>query len=182
MSDTAVLAVAPLLTVDRMNNPSWERPGRNLYLSRSLSFLPGRETVPLVIDHDMSRQAGVVHDLFEMDWHRRDVDLRSRHDYHAPCWLRRNEDQGVVWPLGYVFLVAESGHVCRAFVKKVSILPPGIEPREPLARVLSIRPTEPKPTGPRRGHPSRRGDAHPPRLRLASDPQLVGQRKDATQR
>jgi hypothetical protein len=56
MTYTATLKFAPILSVERLNNTTWERPGRTLYWSRSLKLLPGRTEIPLLIDHDMSRQ------------------------------------------------------------------------------------------------------------------------------
>ena len=39
------------------------RPGRDLYQRGSLRFLPGQETVPLLVDHDDDREIGIVHEL-----------------------------------------------------------------------------------------------------------------------
>jgi hypothetical protein len=36
------------------------RPGRDLYQRGSLRFLPGQETVPLLVDHDDDREIGIV--------------------------------------------------------------------------------------------------------------------------
>jgi len=40
VSVSAVIKFAPVLTVERYQNPEWARPGRDLYRSGSLQLLP----------------------------------------------------------------------------------------------------------------------------------------------
>lgn len=134
---------APIVTAERMNNPTWERPGRTMYWPGSLRFLPIHSEIPLVVDHNLERQVGVVHELFEMDWIDGPWVCARATVSDPPCWLKRYETKASFsrWNI-HSTPVGESDRVTSAFVKEVSILSPTTEPREPFACVLSIRPTE----------------------------------------
>jgi hypothetical protein len=56
----AHIQFVPLATLERLNSLEWNRAGRTLYDPSSLSFLPSKTEVPLLIDHDTNRQIGVV--------------------------------------------------------------------------------------------------------------------------
>ena len=56
----AHIQFAPIASLERLNDPAWNRADRTLYDSGSLSFMPGRTEIPLLIDHDEARQVGVV--------------------------------------------------------------------------------------------------------------------------
>jgi hypothetical protein len=82
--------VRPLLTVDRVNEPHWTRPGRKLYDGGSLGFLPGKESVPLLVDHDQNQLIGRVDSLWRFEW----VDgpwlcASATLDAELPRWLKR---------------------------------------------------------------------------------------------
>ena len=66
MSHTALIKFAPVLTAERWGDPKWTRPGRTFYWNGALKLIPGRVT-PLVVDHNLERQVGVVHELFTME-------------------------------------------------------------------------------------------------------------------
>ena len=51
MTYTSLIRFAPLTTLQRVNDERWAAP-RTLYDSGSLKFLPGQETVPLLVNHD----------------------------------------------------------------------------------------------------------------------------------
>jgi hypothetical protein len=134
---SALIKIAPIVSTERVNDPTWTRPGRVLFWSGSLSFLPGRSTIPLVIDHDVSRQVGTVHDLFTMDW----IDgpwicARATLD-NPPGWLKPYTTRASFGRLD----VSESERVSRAFVKEVTLCL-ATEPNEPGAELVSLKRTE----------------------------------------
>jgi hypothetical protein len=49
---TALIMIAPLHTLERHNDPAWNRPDRMLYEAGSLMFMPGVSEVPLLVDHN----------------------------------------------------------------------------------------------------------------------------------
>jgi hypothetical protein len=63
VSYTTLIRFAPLTTLERLNDPLWARPGRTLYDHNSLTFFPNRTSVPLLINHDATREIGVVREL-----------------------------------------------------------------------------------------------------------------------
>ena len=67
MSHSALIKFSPVLTAERWSNPRWTRPDRTFYWNGALKLIPGQKT-PVVIDHDMERTVGVVHELFTMEW------------------------------------------------------------------------------------------------------------------
>ena len=68
VTHTVTIKLAPVLTADRFRNPDWDRPDRTLYWRGALQFLPNRSEVPLFVDHDLTRQIGVMDTFFELDW------------------------------------------------------------------------------------------------------------------
>jgi hypothetical protein len=84
MSHTALVKFAPIFTLERFDDHAWNRPGRTLYERGAFQFLPGKTTVPLLVDHEDSREIGTVHELFRMDWIDRALDRRSRHVDRSP--------------------------------------------------------------------------------------------------
>jgi hypothetical protein len=68
MTYEALLKVAPILTLERYNDPRWNRPGRSMYEPGSLRFAPAVSSVPLLVDHRDDREVGVVHELFRAEW------------------------------------------------------------------------------------------------------------------
>jgi hypothetical protein len=59
--------IAPTATLERMNDPAWNHAGRTLYDSGSLTLLPRKTGVPLLIDHDEARQVGLVKRLYRIE-------------------------------------------------------------------------------------------------------------------
>ena len=146
MTHTVCVRFAPVVNADRLNNPTWERPGRTMYWSRALRFLPTQTEIPLLVDHNMERQVGVVHELFEMDWTNDPWICARATVTDPPAGLRRYETKASFgrWNI-HATEVGECERVTSAFVREVSLLSPAHEPNEPLACVLSIRPTEARP-------------------------------------
>ena len=143
MTYTTLIKFAPIVTAERLNNPTWERPGRTMYRSGALRFLPTQTEIPLLVDHRMERQIGVVHELFEMDWVDGPWICARATVADAPAWLKRHETKASFgrWNI-HATEVGEYERVTSAFVREDSLLSPAHEPNEPLACVLSIRPTE----------------------------------------
>jgi hypothetical protein len=147
MTHDATIFIAPILDGERWKKPQWMRPGRKLYWPSSLTLLPTKEPRPLLVNHDEGRQIGVVRKLWRMDWPGGAWIAADCTVTEPPRWLGR----GTPASFGhYNVHVSDPGEspemVTSAFVSEVSVLI-GDEPAEPLARVLSLRPTEePKPT------------------------------------
>jgi hypothetical protein len=108
----------------------------------SLGFLPGRSSVPLLVNHDEGREVGVVHELVEWD----DVDgtcLVARATVtDPPDWLKRGVKASFAFAALSTSPTIQDTYgwklVNRALVNEVSILSPGKEPAEPLAQVLLV--------------------------------------------
>ena len=146
MTFTSLIKFAPLTTLERVNDPRWSRPGRTMYDAGALTLLPGRPSVPVLVNHDKTRVIGAVTSLTRFE----DVDgpwlaaLAQITD--RPPWLER----GCRCSFGYGPAGTGQFAGCeilrRGVVTEVSVLSPGVEPAEPLAQVLTIHPTEtPKP-------------------------------------
>jgi len=136
VSQDAIIKLAPLITPERWKNPEWERPGRDFYWSGSLALLPKRE-IPLLVDHDVERQVGVVRELSGLDW----VDGRwiAAHVTvtDSPGWLSKDTAASFErYDVHAPPIDAGGKRVGRAFVSEVSVLSPSVMPAEPLARVL----------------------------------------------
>ncbi len=144
---TAMIKIAPVKTLERINDPRWNRSDRTLYESGSLMFLPrikdSGEGVPLIVDHDFDQRVGTVHELFRMEWVDGPWICASATVDDLPRWLRRSDTKA---SFGYRTLArgtfTECELVTKAIVDEVSVLL-RLTPREPLAEVLSVRPIEP---------------------------------------
>jgi hypothetical protein len=146
VSHTALVKFAPIFTLERFDDPVWNRAGRTLYERGAFQFLPGKTTVPLLVDHEDSREIGTVHELFRMDW----IDgpwIVARATLTAPpSWLKR----GARASFGFsAFQRRElnirgtrADVIAGGIVTEVSVLSPSVKPAEPCAEVLSLRPTE----------------------------------------
>jgi hypothetical protein len=118
-----------------------------MYDPSALALAPGRTTAPLLVNHDDSQVIGTVDTLMRVQ----DTDgpwlcgLAEVHD--CPGWLRRNT------PVSFAYhslgtsrdVLGGCEIVRRGLVTEVSVLPPWSEPAEPLAKVLTLHPTETKP-------------------------------------
>ena len=145
MTYTSLIRFAPLTTLERVNDERWKRPGRTMYDSGALTLMPGKTEVPLLINHDDDRVIGTVHTITRFE----DTDgpwlacIAEIHD--LPCWLTRGDTKA---SFSYVPLGSNDVFGCeiarRGIIKEVSVLSPSVEPAEPLAKVLTLHPTEPK--------------------------------------
>lgn len=112
--------------------------GRNLYYRGGLEFLPGRVSVPLVIHHDMDRQVGTVDLIYAADWTPGPFYFARAQVDNLPAWVRRGTPVSFGRWNAVSFPQGEHERVLSAYVKEISLLPPGVEPGEPLACVLSV--------------------------------------------
>jgi hypothetical protein len=62
---TGLVRFAPVATAERVNDPKYQGTGRTLY--NRLELLPGQATAPLVVNHDLEREIGVVRSLMRFD-------------------------------------------------------------------------------------------------------------------
>ena len=102
----------------------------------ALETLTRDQEIPVVVDHDMSRQVGTVRELFVApdyqggDWYWASVELTD-----PPGWLKR--DGAVSW--SHVPLreqdVNGTTRLLRGIIKEISILSPTVQAAEPRARV-----------------------------------------------
>jgi hypothetical protein len=58
--DIFVKFAAPVFTFDRFNDPKWARPGRTMYEREALRVLPGKTSIPLIVDHDDGREFDTI--------------------------------------------------------------------------------------------------------------------------
>lgn len=147
MSHEAIIKFAPVFVADRFDDATWNRPGRTLYQRGAFSFLPGKRTVPLLVDHDDDHEVGTVHELFEFDW----IDgpwIAARATVtDPPAWLKRGETKASFGSKPYDrreidIRGTRADIVAKAFVEEVSVLSPSVKPAEPRAEVWSFRPVE----------------------------------------
>ena len=143
MSREVIVKFAPIASTERLGNPIWERAGRTLFWPGALKFLPTQSEIPLVVDHSMERQVGVVTHLFQLDWTDGGpwICARAQVD-NPPGWLKPHETKASFgrWDI-HSTPVGESHRVHSAWIREVSLLV-ATEPAEPLACVLSVRPTK----------------------------------------
>lgn len=135
---------APLHTVERHNDPKWNRADRTFYDSGALTLL--RKTAPLLVDHDRNRQVGTVDMLYRMEWTDGPWLCASATVTDPPSWLSRDTRASfafIPFQRSSFIRAGEADHVRKAWVTEVSVLSPGIEPAEPLARVMSLRKADP---------------------------------------
>ena len=119
----------------------WAKPGRTLYDHASLSFFPGKTSVPLLVNHDENREIGLVRELMRFEdtdgpWLVAVATLTDR-----PDWLKR----GVRASFGFKLARYSSfDHdvLRKGYLTEVSVLTAGHEPLEPGARVLTLHRSE----------------------------------------
>jgi hypothetical protein len=158
MTYEACIRFAPYFTIERLE--AGPKNGRTLYDKGGLRFLPGVETVPLLVDHDEDLEVGFVDKL----WHWDDIDgpwcVARATVTKPPAWLTRGtkasfafskmwtasrEDRAVYERI--VRRYREDAppmdwkYVHKGLVSEVSILSPGTKPAEPLAQVLLVERT-----------------------------------------
>ena len=117
--------------------PSVARPGQNDV--DHLEFLPGKTSVPVLIDHDPARVRSVKAHAGRLD--RRMVDLSASHDQRPTVMAgARNPVSFGHQPVGTTdFNGCEIRR--RGYVTEISVLSSPKKPAEPLAEVLTLRRT-----------------------------------------
>jgi hypothetical protein len=113
-----------------------------VYGRDGLRWLPKETDVPLVVDHDYSREIGRVMSLDALQW----VDGRwwTAHVTvtDKPPWLKRGTGASFESkPLDKMDINGWT-YVRNAIVREVTVTSPDYEPRDPGARVLALHPTE----------------------------------------
>ena len=68
MTHTATIMFAPLHSLERHNDPTWNREGRTLYEPKAIRMLPGVTEIPLLVDHREDRQVGTVDMIYRLPW------------------------------------------------------------------------------------------------------------------
>ena len=140
MSFETLIKVAPETSVARLNDE--RREGRTLYDTSQMRLMP-HKPIPLVVDHDLSRQLGRVSQLMRLQ----DVDgywiFAVAELDKCPAWLKR----GTRASFQYYPLATDSfGHniVRSGLISEVSVLKE-LEPYEPSAAVVYVKPKVEKP-------------------------------------
>ena len=148
-----LIKFAPVHTLERHNDPAWNRAGRSLDEIGSLRFAPGRSTVPLVVDHREEREVGIVHKIFRADWSDGPWWMASATLTEPPAWLEKYGTRASFGFHPYERRTFTEGElVAAAFVSEVSLLSPATTPAEPLAQVVLVQrsplpPSTAPPTG-----------------------------------
>lgn len=138
MNYTTLIRFAPLVTLERLNDPLWRRPGRTAFDHGALSFFPGKTSVPLLVNHDPEREIGVVRELTRfMDtdgpWLAALCTVTDK-----PEWLKRGTRASFGYKCGRTSTF-DRDVLRKGWVTEVSVLTAGHEPLEPGARVLTLR-------------------------------------------
>ena len=150
MTYSALIKLVRLVGADTLEDINDGKIPADRYCQRGGLRLLKTEGVPLIIDHDPTRVAGVVHDVLEFDdtdgawaWARATIT-------DPPDWLR----QGTSCSYGS-FPVHRSNHgwTHSSLVKEVSLLSSNHTPVEPRAHVAVLRHTSlPSTAAPREIH------------------------------
>jgi hypothetical protein len=135
-----LIKLGRLVTPTAMDEIRAGKDGDAFYMRGGLKLLHP-DGVPLVCDHDMTREVGTVHELFEAD----DIDGGNVRPWlwaratvtDAPAWLKR----GTRCSFGFVQVHrnADFGWTHNAIVEEVSLLSSECTPFEPLAHVALLR-------------------------------------------
>jgi hypothetical protein len=137
----ALIKFAPILTLERQNDPAWNRPGRFLYRSDSLRLLPTSSAIPLLVDHVEEREIGYVEKIMRLE----DTDgpwfMARAVVSDPPGWLKKGTAASFASPSSSRSLFSED-LVCNAFVTEISLLSPGVKRAEPLAKVVVLERTD----------------------------------------
>ena len=139
MTHTVCVKLAPVLTVERWDDPKWMRPDRVFYWPGSLKLIP-RQPTPIVRDHDMDDVIGTVTELLTMpftdgEW----IVARGVID-DPPSWLRQYRTKASVgyWNVHSTPHINGSTRITSALVQEVSLLR-DLTPAEPLAEVALLQ-------------------------------------------
>jgi len=103
-----------------------------------LQFLPGRTSVPLVVNHDLAKRVGTVHELVRLDlsdgwW----VVARGTVDA-PPEWLRRDTGASFCSRKLRAYEINGWTHVSHALVDEVTTVGPGFRAVDPYAKVMFL--------------------------------------------
>ena len=166
MTHTALIKVAPILTLGRQNDPVWTRRDRWLWRSNALRILPHQPTPKLLVDHDDEQVIGYVEKILHLE----DTDgpwfMGKAVVTHPPYWLKRGTPASLSSKILARSTFSED-IICDALVHEISVLSPGVQPAEPLARVELYAPrSSPAARDASSGHSSAGGEiVHSGRLR-----------------
>ena len=145
----AHIQFAPIASLERLNDPAWNRADRTLYDSGSLSFMPGRTEIPLLIDHDVERRVGVVNTLYRIEEPDGQWLSAACRVTAPPGWLTRGTQASFAFlPIQESSFTqpGDADHIRKGWITEVGILSPGTKPAEPHAKVTLLQPAkQPKP-------------------------------------
>jgi hypothetical protein len=135
---TAQIKFAPIF-----NGKLDERPGRFLYQRGGLTL---RGDTPILVDHDESRRGdrAEVYEFADLDgpWLVADAEITA-----PPEWLSTRTKASFEFAPLQQQQANGWNRILRALVTEVSILSPGTNPAEPLARVMLLRQRSPAAVG-----------------------------------
>ena len=148
----AHIQFAPIATLERLNDPAWNRADTTLYDAGSLAFRPSKTEVPLLIDHDENRQVGLVRTLYRIEEPDGPWLCAAARVTAPPGWLTRGTQASFAFlPIQESSFTqpGDADHIRKGWITEVSILSPGTKPAEPRAKVTLFQPAEqPKPAKP----------------------------------
>lgn len=144
----ALVKIAQLATADVLLNHESVPAGRELYCPGALQLKPGG--APVLVNHEDHRKIGRVLALYEFD----DTDgrwcvARCAID-EPPEWLCRGSSASMAWAALGTGQEMPSGwtRFTGGLVTEVSLLPPGVRPAEPRAKVVLLRTEEERASSP----------------------------------
>lgn len=142
MTWQATLKVTPLLTLDRINDPAWQKADRQMYDGAdALTFRHQHTSAPLIVDHDDNQEIGTVTDLWRLNWIDGPWIAATATLHKEEPWLKRGARVSYsAKPYGHRSAYwgrPEDQVITHAFLMEVSVLI-ARTPAEPLAEVLSV--------------------------------------------
>ena len=145
----AVVKFAPLLSVERVNDPAWQDAERTMVTQSTFRLPHKKECVPLLADHNPDVELGTVKDWFRLKW----IDgewLAATATLNAPPppFLQR----GARASYGYKALHSRApviggpeGQVLSSAILTETTVCALQVPLEPLAEVLTVSERKPEP-------------------------------------
>jgi hypothetical protein len=137
MTHKAVIRIAEVVAGDVLRDPEAIPAGRELVQRGALRLIS--DDVPLIIDHDRDQRIGVVSELVE--WPMVDglwLAARVTITEPLPGWLRRGSAASMGWARVSTQQIAGWSRVLKALLNEVSVLSPGVPPKEPRAQVVLL--------------------------------------------
>ncbi len=143
MTETALIAFARCYDSDLVAGPV--KHSGSLYARDGLRWLPAASDVPLVVDHDPSREIGRVTSIsvihgFGGRWWAALATVTKK-----PYWLKRGTGASFEFIALHRMELNGWDFVRSAIVREVTVTSPSHEPRDPGAKVLTIGPSREKP-------------------------------------